>query len=92
LLDHVLLSFLQKGSTNHTGEALQMEDVLVAPHHKLIGTDFEATAKAMIADVKSIKEKWITIRKTHFSMIVTKNLYCRCIFYDTEKLALGLSQ
>jgi len=46
----------------------------------------------MIADVKSIKEKWITIRKTHFSMIVTKNLYCRCIFYDTEKLALGLSQ
>jgi len=63
LLDHVLLSFLQKGSANHTGEALQMEDVFVAPHHKLIGPDFEATAKAMIADVKSTNGERITVRK-----------------------------
>jgi len=68
LLDHVLLSFLQKGSTNHTCEALQMEDVLVAPHHELIGPDFEATAKAMIADVKSTKGKLITIRKEIFAL------------------------
>jgi len=45
-----------------------MEDVLVAPHHKLIGPDFEATAKAMIADVKSTKGKWITVRIEIFSI------------------------
>lgn len=35
-----------------------MEDVLVASHHQLIGGDFKATAKAMIADVESVERKY----------------------------------
>lgn len=49
LLDHVLLSFLQEGSANHAGKALEMEDALLGTHHELIGGDFMATAKATIA-------------------------------------------